>query len=63
LYLWNGRRSNPLELQESKLLAHQVRNEAGAYKVDLFLWGSPFLRRLLIPFFLSFGFGRLSWRS
>ncbi|EFP86741.1 uncharacterized protein PGTG_13123 [Puccinia graminis f. sp. tritici CRL 75-36-700-3] len=35
LYLWNGRLSNPLELEECKLLAHQVRNEAGAYKTEL----------------------------
>ncbi|KAA1077947.1 hypothetical protein PGT21_024473 [Puccinia graminis f. sp. tritici] len=35
LYLWNGRLSNPLELEECKLLAHQVRNEAGAHKTEL----------------------------
>ncbi|PLW13266.1 hypothetical protein PCANC_18939 [Puccinia coronata f. sp. avenae] len=32
LYLWKGRASNSLEVEECKLLAQQVRNEAGPLK-------------------------------
>jgi hypothetical protein len=34
LYLWKGRASNSLEVEECKLLAQQVRNEAGPLKAS-----------------------------